>query len=304
MSKDDDLKKGIKHWLGAGIAATGLATGAMSKPAPTQQPTATESQAKPTFKATKLVQKQPFDIDSLKDAMGMVESGGGKNMNHTLLTRGPDAGTRAKGIYGLTNSTIKETISRDPSLKSKYPDVLGFDDAKMHQAILKEKPDLQHDVTKSRIVDLNSRLKTNKPEHIAYAWINGVTGTKEALNSKMNIENHWHVKRVMDYYGRISKGKALKRSFGNDILELLQKSIEKSPRGTHAKNSPEKSKAISESAANTLALDWKKARKALTEENNDDTSRPDFLREWGIDMEEMKNSFIDNGIVRLLKSSK
>lgn len=54
------------------------------------------------------------------EAISMVESSGGQNIQHALITKGMHKGTRAGGTFGLMPLTVKALIKGSDRLRAKY----------------------------------------------------------------------------------------------------------------------------------------------------------------------------------------
>lgn len=198
--KPEKMEKGIKHAVAGMAVAAGLA-GAPAK-ADTK-----EFQA-PQVKLTAPVQssipesiKRPdmYSTDRMANTIRAVESQKGKFTNHKELQRGPDSGEHAFGQYGLTPSIIRETIHMNPEFK-RHKKVMGLkgDDLRRY---MEDNPNLQHDIAVKHIKRLEHHFGQD-PAKIGYAWLNGITGTNQALKQKADINNHWHVKKINDAYGK------------------------------------------------------------------------------------------------------
>ncbi len=296
MSKKDEvLEKGLGKLLSsAALAGTmALGHGGIDKPE-----SLSPRNPKPVFSATELKPEHGFDKDALQHAMAQVESNHGLNINHDLLSAGPDAGTRAKGHYGFTNSTIKDVIRNSPSLRNTHKDVLEYNDDQMHNLIYSEQPHLQHHLASEQIGNIVRTLKTNKPEHVAYAWLNGIGGAQKAINERKDINNHWHVKKVMDAYNNIINKQAKKSN--HDLVDLL---IKKDKVFMTASKTPfERSKEISIDIQKVISEQWKKAREQLNAEDEVESTKPNPLKDWNVDLEDLSNSDVNLTIIDLIKS--
>lgn len=58
------------------------------------------------------------DLDQELVALSMVESSGGQNLNHLLITKGMHAGTKAGGRFGIMPVSGKEFLLQHPASKS------------------------------------------------------------------------------------------------------------------------------------------------------------------------------------------
>ncbi len=293
--KGDDLEKGVTKFLSsAALAGTiAMAQGSMERAKPLEPKSPT-----PVFSATELKPEKAFDRTALQQAMAQVESNNGKNTNHDLLEIGPDAGTHAKGHYGFTNSTIKDVIRNSPSFRNSHSHVLDFDDNQIHELIYNEEPALQHRLASEQINNITRELKTNKPEHVAYAWLHGITGAQKAISENKNINDHWHVKKVMQAYNNIINKQQMKKN-NQEVLKLLVKK-EKTPEET--KTLVERSREISLDIQKLVSDQWKRARIQLNEDDIDEATKPNPLKNWNVDLEEFNNNDANLFIIDLIKS--
>ncbi len=135
-------------------------------------------------------QKRDVDLN----AIAQVESRGGKDTKHKVITTGPHAGSKASGSYGLMPLTIKDLVSKEPALK-KYKGVLNQNDSQIHNLVAKH-PTFEKDVASAYYDKLNNAFNGDI-NNIAHAWLNGKAGTNRAIEKGKKIQDHWHVKKVV-----------------------------------------------------------------------------------------------------------
>lgn len=186
----NDLEKAkIKEWLAAPAAVASMAFPSPVSHQPVQRPAIQQSAA-----------KAPDFSEKMLNAIAQVESSGGKRTNHeTLSADGIHQGTSAFGKYGLTPVLVKETLKMNPDLARKYPDLHSADVQSVNTHMAKH-PEAQEDIARAHLGRLRQHFGDN-PEHIGYGWLNGITGTKNALKAGKNIGQHWHAKKVSDAFG-------------------------------------------------------------------------------------------------------
>lgn len=103
-----------------------------------------------------------------------MESDSGRNINHEVVSSGPQKGQHAVGSYGLLPVTIKDVIKRAQLQGNMPTDWKQFDnltDDQIRNKIL-ERPDLENQIAQS----LAGRVLTkqhNDPNRAAYAWNHG-----------------------------------------------------------------------------------------------------------------------------------
>jgi hypothetical protein len=125
----------------------------------------------------------------------MVESSGGKNTNHAIVTSGLNAGTRSSSAYGIMPLSSKELISKNPELKKQYGHLLKLKGKDFHEAYHKD-PELDRKLA-SHYYNKAAKLFGNDPHKILHSWLNGRQGTLNAIKRGEDIKNHWHVKKGM-----------------------------------------------------------------------------------------------------------
>lgn len=106
--------------------------------------------------------------DQLLQLLSQIESGGGKNFNHPVITHGPDQGTQAAGRYGLTNSTIDDTVKNNPSLRN----MLSQMDPASKKQYIESHPDVEQNIAGSLADRLLKRYGGDENK-VAYAWNHG-----------------------------------------------------------------------------------------------------------------------------------
>jgi hypothetical protein len=104
----------------------------------------------------------PFERDPFLGTISMIESSGGKNTNHALVTQGSHAGTRAMGEWGLMPKTVRG---------------LGYD-----PDVVRNDPQLQRVVASSLVDDLGREF--NDPTAAALAWYSGPEAGRRYLAGK------------------------------------------------------------------------------------------------------------------------
>ena len=185
IKSEEALEKGALRNLGAATAMMGAFAGT---PNMGNSPNITPQQRQVE------VQNQSNNFhNKVKNAIGSVESTGGKFTNHKPTPHG-----FAYGKFALMPDTIKETIKAHPDLKRAHQKALMLNgDSLKHY--MQDNPQLEEQITDRHIERLRHHFGDD-PAKLGYAWINGINGTHKAINSKQNINNHWHVTKVMNAY--------------------------------------------------------------------------------------------------------
>ena len=134
------------------------------------------------------------------NTIAAVESQKGKYTNHKQIKNGLSAGSSAYGKYGLTEPTIRDTISMHPELKQKHGKAtkLKGNDLKNY---LHDNPGLEDAIAEKHLSRLEHHFGRN-PASIGHAWISGISGTNKALKQGQDINKHWHVMKINDAYSK------------------------------------------------------------------------------------------------------
>lgn len=128
-----------------------------------------------------------YPEDFLK-VIGQLESSGGKNIQHSPMQSGIQAGTTAIGRYGLMPNTVKEMINRKRMDNTLTPqlqvlDKLSPDQMKAH---IESNPNLEDSVAKDLAIHVlqNQGGDENKA---AYSWQMGHNLPSQSITpEKMN----------------------------------------------------------------------------------------------------------------------
>ena len=129
-----------------------------------------------------------------------TESSNRDKASHETVMTGLNAGSSAIGRYGMMPITTKELVVKNPSL-NKYKHVLKYSDSQLADFMHKN-PQFQKEVASAHY-DRLSKIFNGNLVHIAHAWLNGVQGTKNAIKAKQNLNNHWHVQKVINARNKI-----------------------------------------------------------------------------------------------------
>jgi len=127
-------------------------------------------------------------------AIGMAESSNGIYKNHSVVTKGLNAGTHAGGSYGLMGLTVKDLIRKFPSLKKKYSRLLELSPNQISNWIS------AHPADDKAIATVNwTRLRKHMTfAQSAYSWLNGEAGCSRKTQEQ--IRNNPYVKKVLNNY--------------------------------------------------------------------------------------------------------
>lgn len=200
--KQEELEKA---GIGDSLKAAGLSTAIALSPANTKP--------KEPQNAPKITHQQMYEKVSkenpLLGAIGMVESSGGRNLNHRSIAS--DHGdTKAGGAYGIMPQTAAFILSKDKQLAQKYPKLYeaSKDLANNHHVItqhLNDDPQADADFA-SAILNRNKSKTTNKAQLI-YSWLYGLKGSwnKYKKHGKDAFKDNEYVKKVLSHLPNESK---------------------------------------------------------------------------------------------------
>lgn len=148
-------------------------------------------------------------IQDLKDeqmkALAMVESSGGQNLQHPVVTKGLNKGHTAGGPWGLMPISAAEIVKKNPKLAKQYPEFAQLltnvnQNKEAITAALNENPQLAYDFSKSKF---DSNLKSFPDlDSAVHAWYHGNTGTKNkmAKEGPESIQTADYVQKFKKYY--------------------------------------------------------------------------------------------------------
>lgn len=140
-----------------------------------------------------------MDRSKFLQLMSLLETSGGKDMNHQTMTKGIHAGDTAKGQYGLMPNTIKEF---------------------KHRAKLLGEPIPKNESQIANALSDHLENKTDDPEKRAYMWQYGHNLDPDQIPQE-EIENN----------PRILKFRELQKKLGIDMprIKPLSKEEDVSP---------------------------------------------------------------------------
>lgn len=140
------------------------------------------------------------NITDFLDPIGQIESSGGKNFNHRLMTSGPHKGHRAIGTYGLMPNTVDEIINRmteDGTITDEIAALKNMSPEEKKR-VIEENPNYENRLARylaGRVLD-----RQHDPEKAAYSWIQGHNLTPQEIDAK-NYKDHDYVKKFNRFRG-------------------------------------------------------------------------------------------------------
>lgn len=176
----DTIKKGI-----AGAAIVGGLMMASPSEVPPEQITQQITQAK--------IDPNVTDRPHMLAAIKAVESAGGKLLNHEFMEKGPHAGERAIGPYGILPSTMHELISKDKNLKKKYGQILQISFGNFEQSEIEEfaknHPRIHDDLANHYIDQIMKRTSARTAGEVSQAWLYGIKGFNNQKKAGKNMKS-------------------------------------------------------------------------------------------------------------------
>lgn len=131
-------------------------------------------------------------------AIAQNESNGGKNINHQLITSGPNKGQTAIGTYAFLPQTVREFSNRDSNL----PDYTDLSDEEIKNELLND-PSKQDALASSLYNHLNSKTGGDV-QRMAYGWRHGQNLNPDNISDK-KLLNDDYVNKFLAHYQQPSK---------------------------------------------------------------------------------------------------
>lgn len=200
IEKGENLMKAnlLRDSLIAGAMSVGMA-GADTVAHMDRKPAAIQTQPAAPKTEIQAVPSQSIK-DRILNSIRQVESSGGKNTNHKMVTTGLNANSRAIGSYGLMPLTVKDVVSKNKELSQKYPEIIHADPHQVKNVMAKY-PRAERDIASAHYDNL-ARVLGEDPARIGFSWLNGRSGTQKALKEGKNLNNHWHVKKILAEFNK------------------------------------------------------------------------------------------------------
>jgi len=126
----------------------------------------------------------------------MIESSGGKDLDHKEMTSGIHEGQSAYGSYGLMPNTIQEILNRKRLNEKKLPQDLKNiyqQDPEFVKTVLSARPDLEEQLASELAKRLLNKTQGDE-EKAAYGWNMGHNIPVEKITPE-KLDNHEYIKR-------------------------------------------------------------------------------------------------------------
>jgi hypothetical protein len=190
-----DIEKGeMANKLRAG--AMGLALAASTAIAPQQGMETHTPPIAQQAQAMKAPAKPNKEKDRILASIMDVESSNNANRNHAAPANKKLHGQeKAYGGYGLMPLTIRETIKANPKVFKDHQGLIQLKGSDLHNYMDKN-PGLEEKVASTHY-DRVAKIFGHDPAKIGMAWINGIQGTKDAIKGGTNLNDHWHVQKIL-----------------------------------------------------------------------------------------------------------
>lgn len=219
--KQEELEKaGIKDSL----KAAGL--GAAIALAPSNLETSKKPESSITQETPKKISHQEMHEKISKEhpllgAIGMVESSGGKNLDHPEIGghilqnfygigggqgKSMHEGMKAGGAYGMMPQSAAFILSKSPELAEKYPHLAeaAKDVHKNHKVFTDTfNKDPHADADFALALFQRNKNKTKSDHQLVYSWLHGLKGSwnQYKAGGKNSFEAHPYVQEVMKHVG-------------------------------------------------------------------------------------------------------
>lgn len=102
-------------------------------------------------------------------AIGMIETSGGTNLNHPVITKGMHKGTQAAGHFGLMPLTVRDLVSKNKRLNQRYGYLLDLTNDEITEAINGDSR-MDRDIALTFWKQLRKKFN---PAQAAFAWLYG-----------------------------------------------------------------------------------------------------------------------------------
>ena len=167
------VEGGLEKGLREKAAALGLTASMLTTPTVLQHKAPEVQFNPPKQEQTKKPEtdfgKHP--VDSFLWNLKQIESSGGKNTKHPMITYGVAKGSRAIGSWGLLKPTVNEIVNRARLAGKLTPDLeaMGHMDRDKLEEHLKKNPQAELDLVRNLAGHVLKRQKGDK-HRAAYAW--------------------------------------------------------------------------------------------------------------------------------------
>lgn len=141
-----------------------------------------------------LIPKWSFAADLGKElnVIKFIESSGGINKNHVLITKGIHKGTRAGGAFGLTPITVKELLKSNKTLDKKFPFIKYLTNDQVTEFLNKNEK-VDQELASSLWKQLRSKFSA---ERSACSWLRGPHSA--ICSDPEQMITDWYVQRFRD----------------------------------------------------------------------------------------------------------
>ena len=128
--------------------------------------------------------------------IAMVESSGGKNLEHPTLQSGMHKGQKAGGMFGMMPLTAKETLKLNPELARHYPELTQ--DLAPEAFTDRFNTDPEADTDFAKALYERNKAKVGSDEGATYAQYNGLGGALKARSRGDDFNASPYVQKVKD----------------------------------------------------------------------------------------------------------
>lgn len=126
-------------------------------------------------------------------AIAMIETSGGANLNHPVITKGMHKGTQAAGHFGLMPLTVRDLVSKNKRLNQRYSYLLELTNDEITDAINNDSR-MDRDIALTFWKQLRKKFD---PSQAAFAWLYGPG--KIAQVTSTDISESEYVQKFHDY---------------------------------------------------------------------------------------------------------
>lgn len=154
-------------------------------------------------------------------AIGMIESSGGKNLNHKTITdpKSMHYGHTAGGMFGIMPHSAALALKNNPDLAAKYPKLAAAaaDISNNHKKFTERlNSDPQAAIDFANAILDRKRSKTKNDNMAIHSWLHGVKGSwnQYKKGGQKAIDSHPYVQKVNSHLKQENINKALTAGYG------------------------------------------------------------------------------------------
>lgn len=155
-----------------------------------------------------------------------LESSNGQNMNHEMLTAGPNKGQRAGGAYGIVPNSLKDFANQSMNRNIGVDPEILVEMDKPHEEVTKalnERRELDEKAAEMALRLINMKTGGDE-EKTAYAWRTGHNQSDEKLQK--GVEEHPYVRAYRQQREQIAaQPSGVDRKLSSEIPDRIRRML-------------------------------------------------------------------------------